>query len=120
MRRERGERTINPIVEKVPQHKRIARKTDHITQHQLRAEAPPEEAKVARMAQDGVDPVLDERVAVLALDLHRVVEVTACLDHSEGAGYLADGHEGQAQRDLGFCGCGVKGPGEEGRPEGVR
>ena len=106
-------------MEEVPQHKSIAPETDHITQHKLGAETPPEEAKVARMAQDSVDAVLDERVAVLALDLHRVVEVTACLDHGQGAGYLADGHEDQAQGDLGFCGRRAERPGEEGGPEGM-
>lgn len=64
-------------------------------QDELRAQPPPEEAKVAGMAQHTVDASGHESVALLALDLHRVVEVTACLRHGERADALADDHQHQ-------------------------
>lgn len=64
-------------------------------QDELRAQPPPEEAKVAGMAQYAVDASRHESMALLALDLHRVVEVTAGLRHGERADTLADEHQQQ-------------------------
>lgn len=48
--------------EEAPQGDSIADKADDVTQHELGAERPPEEAKVARVAEPGVDAPGDEGV----------------------------------------------------------
>lgn len=91
---------MNPRAKKPPQHDQIPHETNHIAEHHLRAQPPPEEPEVAGMAQQRVHAVRDQHVAVLALHLHRVVEVAPRLGHGERARGLPDGHESQAENEL--------------------
>lgn len=87
---------MNPLIEKPPQHNGIPSKTNHIPQHQLRPQTPPEESKVARMPENTINPMPNKLMALLALDLHVMVEVACRLRHRQRPDPLADSHAHEA------------------------
>ena len=71
-----------PLAKELPQDDRIPDEADHVLHHQLRAQPPPEKAKVAGMTQKTVDAISDKPVSFLALDLNRMIEIGAGMCHS--------------------------------------
>lgn len=90
-------RTLDPPSEKPPQHHRIPDQTDRVPQHHLRAQPPPEEAKVARMSQVPVHAPRDEHVSRLLLLLDEVVEVRARVQHRRRPDHLPRRHHHGAE-----------------------
>lgn len=88
---------LNTTRKEPPQHDRIPNKANHIPQYKLRPEAPPKEPKVARMAQEPIQPLFHQHMALLMLNLDMMVEVARSLRHSQGADHLAHEHENQTQ-----------------------
>ncbi|CAI6092057.1 unnamed protein product [Clonostachys chloroleuca] len=83
-----------PITEELPQHERISHEAEGISQDELRAQPPVEEAEVARVPEDGVEARRDEHVGLGLPGLDQVVEAGAGLQHGEGSDHLpTDGHD---------------------------
>ena len=87
------------IVEESPQHNSVRHKAEDIAHNKLRSQPPVEEAKVARVAQDGVHARRDEVVRVGLAGLDVVVEARAGLQHGHGADGLPDDDHSQARGD---------------------
>ena len=85
----------DPRVEKLPQNDRVPDAAHHVSQHELRAQAPPEEAKVAGVSERSVDAVRDEGVALGSASLNLVVERDARVHHGRRADGLAGEDEGE-------------------------
>lgn len=102
--------------EEPPHHHRVGKRAEDIPQNELRAEAPPEEAKVRGVPEQRVDAVRDEEVGRLLALLDDVVEGLAALDHCRRPHELADPDHYEAEGD--DQGGGV--PEEGGRPGPIR
>lgn len=85
----------NPRRKEAPQHSGVPHKAHHVAHGQLRAQPPPKETKVARVAQLAVDARRDQDVLPLLGLLDDVVEGRAGLHHGRAADDLA--HHDQAQ-----------------------
>lgn len=85
--------TLYPHIEEPPQHHGISHEADNILQDQLRAQSPPKEPEIARMAKHAVYSAGDQRMTLFVLDLHRVVEITSRLRHGQRPHRLPDQHE---------------------------
>ena len=84
--------------EETPKHSRVRHEADNIAHDELRAESPPEEAKVRGVAQVRVHAGGDERVLPRAVLLDDVVEGRARLHHRDRAHDLAHDHHCQPRR----------------------
>lgn len=87
------------VSEEHEQHGRINKKTERITQHELRAQAPVEEAKVARMSYPPIDTSRHEKMRLRFLGLNLVVETSPGVQHRQGANGLADEDHEEANEE---------------------
>jgi len=71
-----------PAAEEFPQYVRVGKEANNIAQHKLRPQPPVEEAKVAWMSKQGVDPGSNQLVGIFLSVLNMVVEADASLQHS--------------------------------------
>lgn len=85
--------------EKPVQHSRISKKTEHIAQHELRAQAPVKESKVTRMSYPPIDARRHEKMRLSPLVLNLVVETSPGVQHREGANILADEDHEEADEE---------------------
>lgn len=100
MDRRCGEKhTRDPPRKEPPQHDRISGKAKGIPEDELRAQSPPEEAKVRWVAQVSVQPGRDELVLICLPVLDYVVEVRAGLHHGDRSNDLADQDHSEAGGD---------------------
>ena len=98
-----GKLTFDPTPKEPPQNPRMRHQTHHVPSHDLRAQRPPEEPKVARVPEHAVDAGSDQLVAARAPQLHLVVEIRPRLRHGRRAARLPDNHKRQAQENHDRC-----------------
>lgn len=85
-------------IEKPPKGDCKAKETHDVTHNKLRAESPPEIAKIAGVPERTVYTGSDELVAVSLVVLNGVVKIGAALNHSGGADSLTGGDEEEADK----------------------
>lgn len=91
--------TCNTIPEKPPQHDHKPHRADLVADQNLRANGPPEESRVRRVARQRVDSLSDELVVPLLHFLRDVVEIAPRGAHGRAARGLAQENERQAEGD---------------------
>lgn len=89
--------TPSSLIEKVPEREGVYDKADLITDQQLSADRPPEEAKVAWMSEISIQATSHQHVSLLVFCGDDVIEISARLLHGDTSDRLANDHQGQAR-----------------------
>lgn len=83
----------------MPQNDDVSHQTDLIADQELRSDGPPEEAKVARMSEDGVQAMSYKLVVLFVLPCDYMVEAWSGLCHRQASDELPDKDQSNAQSD---------------------
>ena len=90
---------FDALTEELPQHQHICNQADLIPDQELRPNSPVEEAKVARMSEDLIEPMRDELMSLLMLSCHNMIETWSSLRHSEAPHALSNDNENHSDGD---------------------
>lgn len=94
---ERGQPTFDSSEKEPPEHQDVNKEAENVAKHQLRADGPPEEAKIAGVPEPSVDAMRNELVSLTLLFLNVVVEVCGCCDHGDSPSNLTDYDQAKAK-----------------------
>lgn len=115
-----GPLTLNPQIEKHPQHHHKHPRTHHIPNGNLRPHGPPKEPKVTRVPQPPIHPRRHKLMPLPTRRLHPMIKIRARMRHRKCPDPLPhDDHHTRRRRQPGRREAGAPLGEEEGRQDGL-